>query len=64
MQDDVTNGVITATTDEIVETFRYNPDIGQLTSPNSPPPMTASNFVPEDVWPATTEELDIMSSNR
>ncbi|VXC99796.1 hypothetical protein [Sphingomonas sp. 8AM] len=64
VQDDVANGVITATTDEIVETFRYDPDTGQLTSPDSPPPMTASNFVPEDVWSATTEELDVMSSNR
>ncbi|KQM19929.1 hypothetical protein ASE73_04015 [Sphingomonas sp. Leaf24] len=45
--DDLARGVITATTGDIVETFRYDPDTGLLTSPDTPPPMTPSNFVPE-----------------
>jgi hypothetical protein len=49
VEDDIAQGVFTVTTDDIVETFRYDPDTGQLFSPATPPPPTASNFVPDEV---------------
>lgn len=47
VEDRITDGVMTVMTDAIVETFRYDPDTGQLLSPASPPPVTPSNVVPE-----------------
>ncbi|MGQ7407490.1 hypothetical protein ACTGWE_11765, partial [Streptococcus suis] len=33
VNDDLVHGVITATMDDVVETFRYDPDTGELLSP-------------------------------
>ena len=49
VEDDIARGVFTVATDDIVETFRYDPDNGQLHSPTIPPPPTPSNYVSEEV---------------
>ncbi|AXJ96355.1 MULTISPECIES: hypothetical protein [unclassified Sphingomonas] len=56
VNDDLVHGVITATMDDVVETFRYDPDTGELLSPSMPPPMTPSNFVPDDVRTSARED--------
>ncbi|WP_375421452.1 hypothetical protein [uncultured Sphingomonas sp.] len=49
VKDDLAGGVFTVATDDVVETFRYDPDTGKLTSPETAPPASPSNFVPDEV---------------
>ena len=49
MKDDIAKGILTVATDDLVETFRYNPDNGEMSSPTMAPPASPSNFVSDEV---------------
>ncbi len=49
VKDDIAKGMLTVATDDLVETFRYDPDNGEMSSPTMPPPATPSNYVSNEV---------------